>query len=60
MDPSTIGLISLALMILLIQLGIHIALVLLVLSFVATWMIRGNIDVAGSLLAKAVETSLQS
>lgn len=60
MDPSTIGLISLGLMILLIQLGIHIAVVLLVLSFIATWMIRGNIDVAGSLLAKAVETSLQS
>ncbi|WP_298493290.1 TRAP transporter large permease [uncultured Maritimibacter sp.] len=60
MDPSIIGLISLALMIALIQLGIHIAVVLLVLSFVATWMIRGNIDVAGSLLAKAVETSLQS
>lgn len=60
MDPSTIGLISLALMIFLIQLGIHIAVVLLVLSFIATWMIRGNIDVAGSLLAKAVETSLQS
>ncbi|MEX0408314.1 TRAP transporter large permease [Aquibium sp. LZ166] len=60
MDPSTIGLVSLALMVLLIQLGIHIAVVLLLLSFVATWLIRGNVDIAGNLLAKAAETSLQS
>ncbi|APH71646.1 TRAP transporter large permease [Aquibium oceanicum] len=60
MDPSTIGLVSLVLMVLLIQLGIHIAVVLLLLSFVATWLIRGNVDIAGNLLAKAAETSLQS
>jgi len=60
MDASTIGLISLALMVVLIQLGIHIAVVLLLLSFVATWLIRGNVDIAGNLLAKAAETSLQS
>lgn len=60
MDPSIIGIVSLALMIVFIQLGIHIAIVLIGLSFVATWMIRGNVDVAGKLVAKAVETSIQS
>ena len=60
MDPSLVGLASLLLMFIAIQIGMHIAVVLLTLSFAATWIIRGDINIAGKLLAKAAETSIQS
>jgi len=60
MEPEIVGLASIVLMILFIQAGIHIAIVLMALSFVATWIIKQDINVAGSLVAKAAESSIQS
>ena len=45
-------------MIVLIQTGIHVAVVLMLLSFVSVWLIKDNVNVAGKLLANAVETSI--
>jgi tripartite ATP-independent transporter DctM subunit len=55
-----IGLGAIVLMIVLIQTGMHVAIVLMGLSFVAVWMIKDNIDVAGSLIAKSAETAIAS
>lgn len=58
MSDVEIGIAAIVLMIVLIQTGIHVAVVLMLLSFVSVWLIKDNVDVAGKLLAKAVETSI--
>lgn len=60
MSEIEIGIGAIVLMILLIQAGMHVAIVLMGLSFVAVWMIKGNINVAGSLIAKSAETAIAS
>ena len=60
MSEIEIGIAAIVLMILLIQAGLHVAIVLMGLSFVAVWMIKGNINVAGSLIAKSAETAIAS
>jgi len=60
MSETEIGIGAIILMILLIQAGMHVAIVLMGLSFVAVWMIKGNINIAGSLIAKSAETAIAS
>jgi tripartite ATP-independent transporter DctM subunit len=60
MSETEIGIAAIVLMILLIQMGMHVAIVLMGLSFVAVWMIKENINVAGSLIAKSAETAIAS
>ena len=60
MTEIQIGLGAIVLMILLIQAGMHVAIVLMGLSFVSVWMIKENINVAGSLIAKSAETAIAS
>lgn len=60
MEPVTIGAISLVLMLLLIWLGIHIAVVLMLLSFVGVWMIRGDFFIAERLLTLSAYESINN
>jgi tripartite ATP-independent transporter DctM subunit len=60
MDPVTIGALSLVLMLGLIWLGIHIAVVLMLLSFVGVWMIRGDFFVAERLLTLSAYESINN
>lgn len=60
MSEVEIGIAAIVLMILLIQTGMHVAIVLMGLSFVAVWMIKGNINVAGSLISKSAESAIAS
>lgn len=60
MSEVEIGLAAIVLMIVLIQTGMHVAIVLMGLSFIAVWMIKDNINVAGSLIAKSAESAIAS
>lgn len=60
MEPVTVGAISLVLMLVLIWLGIHIAVVLMLLSFVGVWMIRGDFIVAERLLTLSAYESINN
>jgi tripartite ATP-independent transporter DctM subunit len=53
MDPTTIGLISVAMMLVLIYLGMYVGIALTLLSFLGVWIIRGDMTVAANLLALA-------
>ncbi len=46
MSALDIGVLSLALMVVFILAGLHVAISLLVLSFVGVWWMRGDMDVA--------------
>jgi tripartite ATP-independent transporter DctM subunit len=59
LSPVQTGLISVLFMLLLVYVGVHVGIVLAMLSFVCVWLIRGNMDVAGTLLALAASESLQ-
>lgn len=54
----TIALLSIVAMILLIYIGMHVGIVLAVLSFVSVWIMRGNFDMASNLLAISVADSI--
>jgi tripartite ATP-independent transporter DctM subunit len=58
LDNATIGLISIAGMLVLIQLGMHISISLILLSFVGVCFIRGSIDVAGNMLSLSALESI--
>jgi tripartite ATP-independent transporter DctM subunit len=60
MSPLAIALGSLALMLVLIYAGVHVAVVLGLLSFFGVWLIRGDVDVAGNLLAQATSDAIAS
>ncbi|MFP5467199.1 MAG: TRAP transporter large permease, partial [Gammaproteobacteria bacterium] len=60
MSSEFIALGSLALMLVLIYAGMHVAITLGLLSFVGVWLIRGDVDVAANLLAQAVSDSIAS
>jgi C4-dicarboxylate transporter, DctM subunit len=55
-----IGLASVLGMLILIQTGMHIAIALLLLSFVGVWFIRGDFFVAGDMLSLAARESIAS
>lgn len=60
MEPITIGAVSLVLMLVLIWMGIHIAVVLMLLSFVGVWLIRGDFTVAERLLTLSAYESINN
>jgi tripartite ATP-independent transporter DctM subunit len=60
MEPVAIGALSLLLMLLLIWLGIHIAVVLMLLSFAGLWLMRGDFVVAERMLALSAYESLNN
>ena len=60
MTALGIGIASLALMVVLIIAGLHVAISLLLLSFVGVWLMRDSIDVALALMAQATSDSTAS
>ena len=60
MSNLTIALGSLALMLVLIYAGMHVAITLGLLSFIGVWLIRGDVGVAASLLAQAASDAIAS
>ena len=60
MTALGIGILSLAMMVVLIIAGLHVAISLLLLSFVGVWLMRDNIDVALALMAQATNDSIAS
>ena len=54
----TVALISIGCMLVLIFLGMHVGIVLALLSFVSVWYLRDNFDIATNLLALAVADSI--
>lgn len=53
-----VALVSIFAMIALIYVGMHVGVVLTILSFVSVWIMRGNFDVASNLLALSVADSI--
>ena len=60
MSGLEIGFLSLALMLVLIWSGMHVAVALTLLSFVGVWLIRDSVEIAGRLLALATYESINS
>ena len=60
MSNLTIALGSLALMLVLIYAGMHVAITLGLLSFIGVWLIRGDVGIAASLLAQAASDAIAS
>jgi C4-dicarboxylate transporter, DctM subunit len=60
MSPTTVAVLSLGLMLLLIWGGLHVAVVLGLVSFVGIWIIRGDVGVAANLLAQASSDAIAS
>lgn len=58
MDSSLIGLGSLVVLLVLIQLGTQISVALIALSFVGVWFIRGDINIAGDMLSLSALDSI--
>ncbi|NQV57059.1 MAG: TRAP transporter large permease subunit [Rhodospirillales bacterium] len=54
-----IGLISIFFVLLLVFVGVHVGVALALLSFVCVWMIRGDMEIAGRLLALSAGESLR-
>jgi TRAP-type uncharacterized transport system fused permease subunit len=59
LSPVQVGLISVLFMLVLVYVGVHVGIVLTILSFACVWLIRGNVDIAGTLLALSASESLQ-
>ncbi len=55
-----IGLCSVAVMVALIWLGLHVAVALAATSFLGVWLIRGDVDLAARLIALAAKDSISS
>ena len=60
MSNLTIAVGSLVLMLLFIYAGMHVAITLGLLSFIGVWLIRGDVGIAASLLAQAVNDAIAS
>lgn len=60
MSNLAIALGSLALMLVLIYAGMHVAITLGLLSFIGVWLIRGDVGIAASLLVQAVNDAIAS
>lgn len=60
MTPVLTGVLSLLVMVVLIFTGLHIAVALLLLSFLGVFLIRGNVDAAMAMLAQAASDTVQS
>ena len=60
MSPTLIACASLVLMLALIWAGMHVAVVLAVVSFIGVWLIKGDPGIAASLLAQASSDAIAS
>ena len=60
MSPSLIACASLVLMLALIWAGMHVAVVLAVVSFIGVWLIKGDPGIAANLLAQASSDAIAS
>ena len=60
MSPALIACASLVLMLALIWFGMHVAVVLAVVSFIGVWLIRGDPGIAANLLAQASSDAIAS
>ncbi|MGP1693525.1 MAG: TRAP transporter large permease subunit, partial [Giesbergeria sp.] len=60
MSPALIACASLVLMLALIWAGMHVAVVLAVVSFIGVWLIRGDPGIAANLLAQASSDAIAS
>lgn len=60
MSGSEIGLISIAFVVMLIYLGMHVAVVLSVTSFVGIWIYKGKFELAVTLITQAATESISS
>jgi len=60
MSPIAVACLSLLAMLGLIWAGMHVAVVLALVSFVGVWLIRGDMDVAANLLAQASQDAVAS
>lgn len=58
MDPVTIAILMIGLLIVAILLGIHVGVVLGSLSFLGLWMMRGNLRIAMSILGSTANTAV--
>jgi tripartite ATP-independent transporter DctM subunit len=54
-----VGLISVLFVLVLVYIGVHVGIALALLSFACVWLIRDNLDIAGTMLALAASESLQ-
>lgn len=59
LSPVQLGLVSVLYVLLLVYVGVHVGVALAMLSFICVWLIRDNIDIAGTLLALAASESLK-
>lgn len=58
MSGITIAFLSIAAMLVLIYSGLHVAIALMLLSFLGVWLLRGNFDVASNMLVLAFKDSI--
>lgn len=58
MTGITVALITIGLMLVLIYAGVHVAIALMVLSFVGVWMLRGSFDIAANMMVVAFKDSI--
>ncbi|MCB1388068.1 MAG: TRAP transporter large permease [Rhodobacteraceae bacterium] len=58
MSGVAVALITVAMMLVLIYAGLHVAIALLVLSFAGVWMLRGSFDIAANMMVVAFKDSI--
>lgn len=58
MTGITIALLSIAVMLVLIYSGLHVAIALILLSFLGVWLLRGNFDIASNMLVLAFRDAI--
>lgn len=58
MSGVQIAFLSIAAMLVLIYSGMHVAIALILLSFIGVWMLRGNFDIASNMLVLAFKDSI--
>ncbi|HEX7007473.1 MAG TPA: TRAP transporter large permease subunit [Alphaproteobacteria bacterium] len=60
MDGVDVGLISIIAVLVFVYLGVHIGVALSLVSFACIWLVRGDLELAGKMLALAAAESLRS
>jgi C4-dicarboxylate transporter, DctM subunit len=58
MSGVTIAFLSIAAMLVLIYSGLHVAIALILLSFLGVWLLRGNLDIASNLMVLAFKDAI--
>lgn len=58
MSGVAVALLTIGLMLVLIYSGLHVAIALLVLSFIGVWLLRGSFDIAANLMVVAFKDSI--